>query len=98
MALVTRRPLAAADIIEIWDYIAEDSLAAADSWVDRLDHELGLLASQPSIGRARGELGRGIRSLPFGRYVIFYEPIDGGIDLVRVLHGGRDIDAVFDAG
>jgi len=34
MALVTRRPLAEADILEIWDYIAEDSLAEADRWVD----------------------------------------------------------------
>lgn len=37
MARVTRRPQAVADIFEIWDYIAEDSVSAADRWVDRLD-------------------------------------------------------------
>lgn len=36
-----------------------------------------------------------VRSFPFGRYVIFYLPIDDGIDVVRVLHSARDIDAVF---
>ena len=36
-----------------------------------------------------------VRSFPFGRYVIFYEPIEDGIDVVRVLHSARDIDAVF---
>lgn len=52
MPRITRRPLAEADIIEIWDTIADDSLAAADRWVDRLDEQLGLLAAQPMMGRA----------------------------------------------
>lgn len=95
MARVTRRPLAAADILDIWDYIAEDSIEQADRWVDRLDEKLGLLATQPLMGRARGELAADVRSFPFGRYVIFYEPIPGGIDVVRVLHSARDVDAVF---
>ena len=95
MPRVTRRPLAEADIFEIWDYIADDSLAAADRWVDRLDVQFRLLAAQPMMGRARDELAPGVRSFPFGRYVVFYLPLDDGIDVVRVLHGARDIDAVF---
>ena len=47
------------------------------------------------MGRARVELGADLRSFPFGRYVIFYAPIDDGIDVVRVLHSARDIDAAF---
>ena len=95
MPRVTRRPLAEADILEIWDYIADDSLADADRWVDRLDEQFRLLATQPMMGRARDELAPGVRSFPFGRYVVFYLPLDDGIDVVRVLHGARDIDAVF---
>ena len=95
MPQVTRRPLAETDILEIWDYIADDSLAAADRWVDRLDEQLRVLATQPMMGRARDELAPGVRSFPFGRYVIFYVPLDDGIDVVRVLHGARDIHAVF---
>jgi len=45
MAHVTRRPQAEADILEIWDYIAEDSLVEADRWVDRLDEKLALWAT-----------------------------------------------------
>ncbi len=92
MAQVARRPLAATDILEIWDYIAEDSLDEADLWVDRLDEKLGLLATQPLMGRARNELAAGLRSFPFGRYVIFYVPLADGIDVVRVLHSSRDVD------
>ena len=95
MPQVALRPLAETDILEIWDYIADDSLAAADRWVDRLDEQFRLLAAQPMMGRARDELAPGVRSFPFGRYVVFYVPLDDGIDVVRVLHGARDIDAVF---
>jgi len=93
--IVQRRPLAAEDIARVWDHIAADSLRAADRWVDQLDEQFRLLATQPLMGRARGELLYGLRSFPFGRYVIFYEPIDGGIDVVRVLHSARDVDPQF---
>lgn len=95
MGRVTRRPLAAVDILDVWDHIAEGSLEQADRWIDNLDEKLKLIATQPLIGRARGELAAGMRSFPFGRYIIFYAPVDGGIDVVRVLHSARDVDAAF---
>ena len=95
MARVTRRPLAAADILDIWDHIAEGSLDQADRWVDKLDEKFGILATQPLMGRAREELAADLRSFPFGRYIIFYKPVQDGIDVVRVLHSARDIDAAF---
>jgi toxin ParE1/3/4 len=98
VARVTRRPLAEADIFEIWDYIADDSMEAADRWVDQLDEKFQLIATQPMMGRAREELVPGLRSFPFRRYVIFYMPTGAGIDVVRVLHGARDIDAAFGDG
>lgn len=97
MPQITRRPLAASDILDIWDYIADDSIEQADRWVDRLDEKLELIATQPLIGRARDELEEGLRSFPFGRYVIFYALVEGGVDVVRVLHGARDIDEIFGA-
>lgn len=95
MPRITRRPLAEADILEIWDYIADASFAAADRWVDRLDEQFRMLAGQPMIGRAREEMARGMRSFPFGRYVVFYMPLDDGIDVIRVLHSSQDVDSVF---
>ena len=94
MSRVTRRPLAEADIFEIWDFIADDSIEAADRWVDQLDEKFKLLATQAMLGRARDELESGVRSFPFGRHVIFYMPGDSGIDIVRVMHSARDIDAL----
>lgn len=95
MTRVTRRPEAEADILEIWLYIAEDSVVEADRWIDRLDERLAVWATQPKMGRARDELSPGIRSLPFGRYLVYFEPLPDGIDVVRVLHGAQDIDDQF---
>ena len=95
MPQVTRRPLAQTDILEIWDYIADDNPAAADRWVDQLDAQFRLLSTQPKMGRAPNELAADVRSFPVGRYVVFYVPLDAGIDVVRVLHGARDIGAIF---
>jgi len=71
MSTVFRRPQAAEDIEEIWDYIADDSLPAADRWLEQLDEQFQRLAAHPLMGRAREELAGGMRSFPFGRYVIF---------------------------
>ena len=97
MSRVTRRPQAEADILEIWDFIAEDSVAEADRWVDRLDAKFELWATQPMMGRPRDELAQGLRSLTFGKYVVFFEPMLEGIDVVRVLHGLRDLEADFES-
>ena len=40
-------------------------------------------------------MGSDIRSMPVGRYVIFYLPLPSGIEIVRVLHGARDIESVL---
>jgi toxin ParE1/3/4 len=96
VARILRRPQASEDIAEIWDRIADDDLVAADRWLDRLDRQLRLLATQPLMGRARDDLAEGVRSFPMGRYVVYYMPVDEGIDVVRVLHSARDIDALFD--
>jgi toxin ParE1/3/4 len=63
MPRLEHRPRASDDIAEIWDFIAEDSLAQADAFVDRLDRKLQLLATQPLMGRARDELAAGLAQL-----------------------------------
>jgi len=47
------------------------------------------------MGKSRDELAAGLRSFPIGQYIIFYQPVPGGVDIVRVLHGARDLDAIF---
>lgn len=96
MGQVRRQPLAKDDIFDGWDCVAETSgIKTADRWVEQLDAKLNLLATQPQMGRKRDELAPGLRSFPFGRHVVFYLPLHDGIEVVRLLHGARDMDALF---
>jgi toxin ParE1/3/4 len=89
-------PAASADLIETWSYIADDSVANADAFIDKLYEALQSLARQPGLGRHREELAPGIQSFPFGRYIVFYRSVAGAIEIVRVLHGARDIENIFE--
>lgn len=96
MAVILKRPRALLDFAEIWSYIAEDSEKHADRFASRLDQALKRLATRPAIGRARPELYPDLRSFVFGKYVVFYIPLTDGIDVIRVLHGARDVETVFE--
>jgi len=96
MPSIVIRPKALEDLAEIWAYIAEDSPRQADAFASALNREIRNLARRPLIGHTRPELLTGLRSLPFGRYVIFYLPRKRGIEVVRLLHGARDLKPLFD--
>ena len=92
---INRAARAVTDGAEIWEFISDDSIDAADRLLDRLDSALDRLAEMPFIGRPRPDLGTGLRSLAVGNYVIYYVPTDSTVEVVRVLHGARDVDALF---
>ena len=81
-------------MLDIWAYIAADSPDNADTFLDVIDKKIVLLAATHRMGRERREIGKSIRSFPVGNYVIFYRPIKDGIEIVRVLHGARDIPSL----
>jgi len=91
MTRITQRPAARHDLIDIWLYIAEDNEPAADRFLDRIQTALEMLLENPLAGRARPELVEGLRSFPVGNYVLFYRPVQDGIDLIRAFSGYRDI-------
>jgi toxin ParE1/3/4 len=84
-------PSARQDLLDIFDYIARDKPIAAANWVDKIEEKCELIASMPGIGERRPEYGPDIRSSVVGRCVIFYRPINKGIEVVRVIAGDRDI-------
>ena len=96
MSTVLVRPRALADLAEIWAYIAEGSPDQADAFIDLVDSKFQALSRRPGIGRLRPELAPDIRSLVVGRYLVFYLPLSRGIEVVRVLHGSRDVESIFE--
>ena len=86
---------AAKDLNDIHDYIGRDSPSAAGHFIQMIEERCDTLAENPSLGRSRPEFGRDIRSFPAGNYVIFYRATEAGVEIVRVIHGARDITMMF---
>ena len=83
------------DYLEIWLYVARDKAEAADALVAHFDQQLDLLASAPLIGKLEEDLATEIRSFPIGKYIVYFRIIEGGVELVRILHSARDITSDF---
>jgi len=96
MAPVLRTRQAHVDLLEIWGHMADSSPRAADRLLERIGRTCDTLAEFPQMGRSRPELAPALRSIPVGSYIVFYRPVEEGIEVVRVLHGARDIDRSFD--
>ncbi len=94
MARIRVSAQARADLLEIWLYIARDSIDSAERNLT-FQEKFRALAAQPEIGRGRDELLGGMRSFPVGNYQIYYEPMAGGIRVLRVLHSARDTGKIF---
>ena len=95
MEKILLRPEAERDLDKIWWYIAQDSPHNADKLLDEIEETSRKLVRFKNMGRNRDELHPGLQSFPVGKYLIFYMPITGGIEIIRVLHGMMDIDVFF---
>jgi toxin ParE1/3/4 len=100
---VVRRPEAVRDVIEAADFIARrKSLAAADRFMAAVELTAERLARMPGAGSpwesGHPRLGD-LRFAPVSRHrnhLIFDRPTADGIELVRVLHGARDLERILD--
>jgi toxin ParE1/3/4 len=88
---------ASRDIESIIDYVAENSsFDAAERLLKKINEKCRNLANFPNMGRKRDELLSLLCSFPVDDYLIFYRSIEGGIEILRVVSGYRDLDALFD--
>jgi len=53
------------------------------------------LCASPLIGRPRKALRAGLRSFTHGNYIIFYHLTGPDIEIIRVIHGRRDLGRIF---
>ena len=98
----TWRRLAEEDLAEAYLHIGSDSPAAAEHLLDAVEHAIAVLLSRSRAGRARefrSQRAHGLRSWVvsgFENYLIFYRPQAEGIEVVRFVHGARDIPSLLD--
>jgi toxin ParE1/3/4 len=84
------------DVDDLWDYYAVNaSLEIADRIVEEVEAAARRVALHPFHGRLRDEIVPGLRSVRSPAYIVFYRLVPGGIEIVRVLHERRDLDAAL---
>lgn len=83
------RPGAEADIEAIVSHIAQDDPAAARRWLQDIHQRCRTLGNMSGMGVTRPDIRPGLRLFPRGSYLILYQQIEDGVEIVRVLHGTR---------
>jgi toxin ParE1/3/4 len=84
------------DIYEVFFQIALDNVAASANLKERLEICLQTLGKNPEMGASRPAFGRGVRFFPFEqKYLIVYRPVRDGVEILRFLHGARDLEALL---
>lgn len=96
MARVIRSERAQQDLEEILDYLDSHSTQAADRFAIKFDQTCDLHATYPQIGAGAAEYAPGLRHFLVWNYAVFYRPVEGGIELIRIIHGARDIPKLFE--
>jgi toxin ParE1/3/4 len=100
--IVQTRATALMDLEEIAEYIGRSNPLAALRFLDAFDQTAAALAAVPALGaphesdhpRLRNVRVRAVKR--FKNYLIFYQPIAGGIEVQRVLHGARNLPGALD--
>jgi plasmid stabilization system protein ParE len=90
-------PLAARDLNEIWDYLANDSIEAADRVLTALEKALRGLSKNPGKGHRREDLADSQhRFFLVYSYLIVYRAETKPLQVIRVLHASRDVQTLLD--
>lgn len=83
------------DLLSIHAHIALHSPAAATRLLRRVDDSCRMLAQQPGLGARRDYIREGMRLWTVGVYLVLYRTYGEGIEIVRVVHGHRDLGRIF---
>ncbi|MEA5595568.1 type II toxin-antitoxin system RelE/ParE family toxin [Rivularia sp. UHCC 0363] len=102
MVNVYKHPQVIRDLIDLATYIAANNMDVSDKFLVAAEDTFKQLALTPKMGRVREFYNpnlANVRQQPikgFRNYLVFYQTRDADIEILRVLHGRRDIDAILD--
>jgi toxin ParE1/3/4 len=95
MYLIKLKRIAANDIDDIAAYIQQDNPARAESFVVEISAKIGAIAERPLSFPARDDIETGLRSALHGNYLIFFIIRTSEIEILRIVHGARDLGNLF---
>ena len=97
MSRVERTPAAEQDLRDIGYYIGVEQHrpSTAEAILREIDAQCRTYSTKPLMGTPRPDLGQGYRVIHHKRWVIIYQPIDDGIEVLRIVDGARDYPSLF---
>ncbi|MEH2090190.1 type II toxin-antitoxin system RelE/ParE family toxin [Nostoc sp.] len=99
---IKKRPQVIRDLIDLATYIAQDNLDVSDRFLTAAEATFKQLAKTPAIGKQCQFIHPNLAEIRqvsikgFQKYLIFYRITESAIDILRVIHGARDIELIFD--
>ncbi len=98
---IKKKPQAERDIEDCFVYIGEENLNIAVHFLVAVEESIEEIGRNPFIGRKRefrNIQNQNLRMFfvkDFNKYQIFYTVETETIEIIRVLHGARDLDDIF---
>lgn len=83
------------DLLEILNYVSQFNPSAAEKLIKEILSKFAILRDNPQAGTEQNKLMVNLRSFVVRNYFIFYQPFGDGVEILRVLHSSRDIEAIF---
>lgn len=89
------------DILRCMRYLANENANMPERFLKAFEKTCKTLLDMPRMGREKnyGHVSlRGVREFPivrFQKYLVYYRENKGKLEVVRVLHGARDLPAIF---
>ena len=97
MPRILRTERAEVDLIEILTFLRSRAPTLADRFETDFEEKTNLLAQFPLMGRDRGDLAPRLRSSLVKPYLILYRPLEDGIEIIRIVHGTRDVPPLLES-
>ncbi|WP_071824582.1 type II toxin-antitoxin system RelE/ParE family toxin, partial [Microcystis aeruginosa] len=83
------------DLNKIADYFLVVNIEAGEKLFRKFYKKCQQLVQFPKLGRSYSHIKPSLRGLPLDGYIIFYRVINETVEILRIVNGRQDLDALF---
>jgi toxin ParE1/3/4 len=87
---------ASQDLSAISDYFVSRNIDAGERLLQEFNQKCVKLLQFPNMGKSYAAIRPWLRGVPLDGYIIFYEVIEDGITILRVVSGRQNLETLFD--
>lgn len=79
----------------IADYFLTRNVDAGERLFQEFTKKCQYIAKFPNLGKSYSYLRPSLRGLPLDGYIILYQVVEDGVEIVRVVSGRQDLESLF---